>query len=339
MIPNYNIKFQFSEAQTRKFSTYRIIQKNLVHFQGFPDRLFDKELLCSPEYFGQYGIISKIILVKKSGKNQFKKNKNNAYISFETPKQAAYAILSVDSIKIDNMLVRAFFGTTKYCKHFLNNFKCENPYKCLFLHYIADKNDIIGENYNFKYSEHINLAKKIIDFDSINSRTYVMKFSNKKNTVLPKITTIYSKNEIMNKSKNREKNDKNTNKLSIELEDDISTRNSSNDSNRRINPKNNPICSFSENQQKNLANFKTYNELYKSRNTSRFDFAKKNTNNYSNIISNVIPKLIDDLSQRLSFFITFDKNFPINLLEIDYCMKLYNKSKDEEIKKIINVEF
>ena len=53
----------FSKDDLTELSKCRIIQKNLVHFYGFPDYLYKKEILISPEYFGQYGVITKIILV------------------------------------------------------------------------------------------------------------------------------------------------------------------------------------------------------------------------------------------------------------------------------------
>ena len=37
----------FTEIEALSLSKQRIIQRNLVHFHGFPDRLYDKELLYS----------------------------------------------------------------------------------------------------------------------------------------------------------------------------------------------------------------------------------------------------------------------------------------------------
>ena len=152
----YSIQFPsiLTEESILALSKQRIIQKNLVHFQGFPDSIYDKDLLLSPEYFGQYGNIIKIVLVSKEDK-VFKKKTNSAYLTFETKEQAAYCILSVDSIKIDNQLVRAFFGTTKYCNHFLNNYNCFNEEKCMFLHHIAEPSDIINENTKFGYGDQL----------------------------------------------------------------------------------------------------------------------------------------------------------------------------------------
>ena len=205
-----------SEDESKILSKQRIIQKNLVHFQGFPDRLYNKELLASEEYFGQYGLISKIILTNKVERKTNRRS-NSAYITFYSYEQAAYAILSVDSIKIDDMLVRAFFGTTKYCNHFLNNFRCFNSDKCMFLHEIADPNDIITEDSKFGYSEHIKLAKKIIGFGSLQSQIYVKNNANKNKTVLPTIATIYQKSDILMKTKNHRRKKSNDNNINNNL--------------------------------------------------------------------------------------------------------------------------
>ena len=346
--PIFQLNSMFTEEESIKLSKQRIIQKNLVHFQGFPDRLYSKELLFSKEYFGQYGKIHKIILTNKIDKKTNKKS-NSAYITFETNEQAAYAILSVDSIKIDNQLVRAFFGTTKYCNHFLNNFKCYNYEKCIFLHYLADKSDILLDQSKFGYSEHIKLAKKIIGFGSIQSQLYVMNNANNSTPVLPSIVTIYHKDDIIIKTKNHRRKRNNTLENSLNNSnnntniDNNTTRSSSNNSDR------NSTNEIKENNEEkefllnniNIMNDNYINSLYKSKNQSRFDFV--NTNCYINRNENNILKvtqyLINELSLRLAFFIQFDKNIPINEIELAYCDKLYLKSKNYELKKIIENSF
>ena len=341
--PIFQLNSMFTEEESKELSKQRIIQKNLVHFQGFPDRLYSKELLSSQEYFGQYGLISKIILTNKMDKKSNKKS-NSAYITFSTFEQAAYAILSVDSIKIDNQLVRAFFGTTKYCNHFLNNFKCFNSEKCMFLHYLVDKSDIIAENSKFGYSEHIKLAKKIIGFGSVQSQLYVMKNSNKNKSVLPNIVTIYHKDDILIKTKNHRRKKSNESEDNSLNNSNNNTSSSSNDSIR------NSINEFENKDKKeNLINnnIKALNEeklnlLYKGRNQSRFDFANNSINLYNNNNNNndvnvlkVTQDLIDDLSSRMAFFIQFNKNIPLSKLEYEYCNNIYIKSKNDELKKII----
>ena len=361
--PIFQFNSMFTEEESKQLSKQRIIQKNLVHFQGFPDRLYNKELLCSQEYFGQYGIITKIILTNKLDKKSNKRS-NSAYLTFSTCEQAAYAVLSVDSIKIDNQLVRAFFGTTKYCNHFLNNFKCFNSEKCMFLHYIADKNDIIADNSKFGYSEHIKLAKKIIGFGSIQSQLYVLNNSKKINTALPSIATIYHKDDIIIKTKNHRRKRSNGSDSSLNNfnnnDSNNGTRSSSNNSNRNCDNdkkgndiRNNEII-FNNNI--NTINDKNNNYLFKSRNESRFDFVNIiNNNNTSidNINSNnndissdnnnslikISQDLIDELSLRLAFFIQFDKNISLSKLEYDFCEKIFIKSKNNEIRKIIENTF
>ena len=322
----------FTEIETISLAKQRIIQRNLVHFHGFPDRLYDKELLYSKEYFGQYGTILKIILTYKLEKVT-NKRLNSAYITYSSNEEAAYAILAVDSIKIDNMLVRAFFGTTKYCHHFLNNYQCFNLEKCIFMHEIAEPCDIIEENSKFGYSEHIKLAKKIIKFGSEESQSYVVNNANKEKSILPNLFTIYQKKDILIKTNNhRKKKEKNTNIIS-----NLDTRKSSissNGNNELINIKQELITNIPNNKEENN-NFK----LFKSRNQSRFEFAinhqNKENKNEKNYVSKIMRNVVDKLTSRLSFFIPFNKQIPIKILEIEFCNKLYEQTKNNELKNII----
>ena len=344
--PIFQLNNLFTEEESKELSKQRIIQKNLVHFQGFPDRLYNKELLCSREYFGQYGEISKIILTSKFDKKSNKKS-NSAYLTFATSEQAAYAILSVDSIKIDNQLVRAFFGTTKYCNHFLNNFKCFNTEKCMFLHYIADQSDIIAENIKFGYSEHIKLAKKIIEFGSIKSRLYVINNANNYNSILPNIVTIYKKDDILLKTQNHRRKKSNRSEKSLNKSNNsinnvndisqITTRSSSKSSksfNDEIKDQNKKNEFFNENN----TNIINSNKLYESRNHSRFDFVNMNINrNYNN--NKITQDLINELSSRLAFFIQFSKNISMDIVEMNFCQNIYKNNKNDELKNLIEKSF
>jgi len=341
----YNI---ISETESKELSKQRIIQKNLVHFQGFPDRLYNKKILASEEFFGQYGLITKIILTNKTA-HKTNKRSNSAYISFYTCEQAAYAILSVDSIKIDNMLVRACFGTTKYCNHFLNNFKCFKSDKCMFLHEIANINDIITENTKFGYTEHIKLAKEIIGYGSIRSQMYIRNHTNKNRTVLSNISTIYQKNNIITKAQNHRRENSNENN---------STNNLNNNSNNKIQSLSNSFHSNSSNggnynnenkDNKEISVYSSLNEefnknnnnsLFKSKNKSRFDFVNNNKdiNKYKNekiYVPEIIKDVVDELSSRISLFIPMNKYKPIKNLEINFCNNILSKVKNENLKNII----
>ena len=170
-------KIHFSKDQIQKLSKLRIIQKNLVHFQGFPDTLNDQNLLLQKSHFGKFGKILKIVLVSKNEVSN-KKKTNSAYITFSKIEEAANAILSMDSLIIEGYLVRAFFGTTKYCIHFLNNNECKNKEKCMFIHYLVNDNDILGMNSKFDYNDHLNLAKQILTFSfNDNNRNFINDFN------------------------------------------------------------------------------------------------------------------------------------------------------------------
>ena len=77
----------------------RIIKKNLIHAHGLPKRLAKLDILKSYEYFGQYGTILNSILLKKVNSNT-NKITSSVYITFSNEKEAAIAILCVDSLLI-----------------------------------------------------------------------------------------------------------------------------------------------------------------------------------------------------------------------------------------------
>ena len=309
-----NLNFQ-------NLTKYRIIQKNLVHFQGFPDELNNEEVLRSPEYFGQYGIIIKICLVPKSENKSY----HSAYITFATEEQASYCILAVDSIKIKNNLVRAFFGTNKYCNNFLKGFMCLNK-KCKFIHYFADnKNDIVINDIKFGYSEHINLAKKIIGFGSLKSFNYIKNnFNININHILPDIRNIYSIQHINDKNKNHRR------------QPSASSNNSTNNS------ANNSYSSLSNNINELINEFLDDNLSNKNidiiDNNKKIEKIEKKPEKY--IFENKnIHKIIDGLLKRRAFFNKFEKyDFGKSLLrkyEIEFCQNMFNKSKDKDICDII----
>ena len=107
----------FTKEQAEKLSKIRILQKNLINVHGFPRTLAKTEKLKTNEYFGQYGKIIKGMIVCK--KNPDSKRKiYSAYITYSNEREASFAILCVDSLLVEGKIIRAFFGTTKYCNYF-----------------------------------------------------------------------------------------------------------------------------------------------------------------------------------------------------------------------------
>ena len=346
--PSYFIQYPYNQNIISKksiisLSKQRIIQKNLVHFQGFPDSLYNQEILSSKEYFGQYGHIIKIVLVSKEDKIQ-KRKSNSAYLTFENEEQAAYCILAVDSIKINNHIVRAFFGTTKYCTHFLNNFKCFNEDKCMFMHHMANPADIIDENTKFNYNDHIKLAKKIIDYENEKNKRNVLNKTFKFKSILPNIKYIYSKEKIDIYLQDYKECINNNHHFR-------QNSNSSNNStaNNSLNKSNNRTLSHSP---KNKENNKNKNETQinnlklnifdsKSRNKSRFFDIYDNIENTNQENKNLFY-IANSLINRKIFFEQFkdyNKEISFEKLEKDLCKKIYEKTKDEKIKSLLENKF
>lgn len=317
----------------QKLSKSRIIQKNLVHFQGFPEELYNEEILASPEYFGQYGIITKICLVPTKD-NKDNKSYHSAYITFQTEEQAAYCILAVDSIKLKDNLVRAFFGTTKYCNNFLKGYICLNK-KCKFLHYLANKqNDIVINDIKFGYSEHINLAKKIIGFGSLKSYQYIKQnFNLNIKHTLPDIRHIYSLEHINDKNKNHRRKKSTSSNNSSNNSTNNSADNSSHSLSNDINEIINGVLDDSCDENLNLVN--------NNNNKNSEKFEKDKIFEDSLIFNNKnIYKIIDGLLKRRCFFQKFENyEFGKNLLikfENEFCRKLLNECNNkEEGKRII----
>ena len=185
----------FSKEKAESLKKLRIINQNLIHIQGLPIKLLNIEILKSQEYFGQYGTIKNITLSRKKNQENFNKV-YSVYITYANNKETACAILCVDSLLIHGKIIRAFFGTTKYCTYFLDNKKCRKSKKCKYLHkLVTNKNIIIDDNTNFSYNEHLNMSKKIIEQNIVEIKNnFLNKPKNSKN-VLPSIDFIFLSEE------------------------------------------------------------------------------------------------------------------------------------------------
>ena len=98
------------------------------------------------EFFSQYGKIKRLVVNNTKAYNPDGVNgpSFSAYVSYTTSQESSLALLSIDNTLYDGHILRASFGSTKYCLHFLRNIECINK-DCLFLHSLADENDIINK--------------------------------------------------------------------------------------------------------------------------------------------------------------------------------------------------
>ena len=99
-------------------------------------------ILRSSEYFGQYGRITKILLVKRTPPGG-RASVLGLYITYYRREDAARAIHAVDgspSPSGGGDVMRASYGTTKYCIAFLRGVSCSN-HGCMDLHDWGDQKD------------------------------------------------------------------------------------------------------------------------------------------------------------------------------------------------------
>ena len=331
----------YTDEKTEYLSKIRFIKKNLIHVHGFPKRIANSNNLESTEYFGQYGTILKCII---SYKIQPENNQRvySAYITYSNEREAALAILCVDSLLIEGKIIRAFFGTTKYCNYFLKNIPC--PYEdCWFLHNLANENDIIiNDNTIFTYNDHLNLAKKIIDFSNPKTKNLIQKIKKPTKNVFPTIDFIFLKEEEKEQYftsgnityvKGNNKDDNNLLSINlIEYENNFDFNN----------------YTYKKNLINNLQtkvsidkNFTDVSNLCYNNNIDKstiFNIISKENNNINkslepNELHNLFGNSIKHILKVRTFFSGL-KNIPLRKLELDYLKDdLHKKGKD--INKVL----
>ncbi|KAJ3762591.1 hypothetical protein EV360DRAFT_35376 [Lentinula raphanica] len=129
----------------RHLANVRVVQRNVVYVVGIGPRFAKEEYiptLRSSEYFGQYGKINKIILVKRSTSGGGAPVVG-VYVTFNRREDAARAIAAVDGSTSPGggrEVMRASYGTTKYCMAFLRSVTCSD-HNCMNLHEWGDEKD------------------------------------------------------------------------------------------------------------------------------------------------------------------------------------------------------
>jgi CCR4-NOT transcription complex subunit 4 len=147
----------------RHLLNVRVVQRNVVYVVGLGSRFAKEEVrdnmlifnaiwndtryqliptLRSNEYFGQYGKISKILLVKRTPPGG-RIPVVGLYITYYRREDAARAITAVDGTASPSgggEVMRASYGTTKYCIAFLRGVSCTNN-GCMDLHDWGDEKD------------------------------------------------------------------------------------------------------------------------------------------------------------------------------------------------------
>ena len=306
-----NSKEYYSQMQK-----LRITQKNLVYLIGFPKYLaYNEKLLSSFEYLGQYGKILKINVNKNKIYNSNNPNgpSYSCHITYSSFSESSLAILNLDNFVFENHIIKASYGTTKYCSNFLYGNKCNNK-DCLYLHYFADVKDVINKddvNYNktIYKNQHIKAIKLSGIFNNVNVINYLRDIKNKK-TIFPNASNVYNKDIV------KEYYERHNNKINLNFiyNDNI--------------------------KRKKIYSIIGLDNLYKREKKSRFDFAanaklNNNVDNNNQNNNDDIPLEISNfISENIRRSILFKKE---NDLISDYFFSI-NKSyeKEDKWKSLLN---
>mmetsp|Transcript_1766 Transcript_1766/g.3929 ORF Transcript_1766/g.3929 Transcript_1766/m.3929 type:complete len:797 (+) Transcript_1766:78-2468(+) len=141
-LPLAGMKGQMDVPRDRsQLANMRVIRRNLVYAVGLPIGMATEEILRKPDYFGQYGKISKIVLNRSQATAADPRRASaSAYVTFAYKEDTLACILAVDGFYIEGRSVRASYGTSKYCSAFIKNVRCNNP-ECTYLHTMGDAED------------------------------------------------------------------------------------------------------------------------------------------------------------------------------------------------------
>lgn len=160
----------------------RVMQRNLVYIIGIPQKYAEEDILRKQEFFGQFGIIKKVIINKrnfvfepynkaheirdtitKESRLETKINEStaSAYITFSNDFEAKWCIQDVDESLLDGKVLRCTFGTTKYCSFYLKSIPCQNT-DCMYLHESRPSRDILTKE------ALVSTKHKLHDFDCKN---------------------------------------------------------------------------------------------------------------------------------------------------------------------------
>lgn len=134
---------------------------NLLYVIGVPKRYSNEHLLSSFQFFGQFGVIKRI-LVNSFTKDYYEQQGQCAvYVWYEDPINVVLALACLNGLKIPSYgqakqgYLKCSFGTSKYCVNFLKESKCETASQpgqhCPFLHGIEHRRDkVIQDDFEFK---------------------------------------------------------------------------------------------------------------------------------------------------------------------------------------------
>ena len=148
------------KSSKSSLETARVIQPNLVYVINLPQSLANEALLRTPEFFGQYGRITKCVVnkvpVTQSGTVAY-----SVYVTFAQETEAALCIKACNNFEVQGHTLRATYGTTKYCSFFISGQTCPKVH-CCFLHSLAPHRNTL-DRYGLPINKHIQPEGAVLD--------------------------------------------------------------------------------------------------------------------------------------------------------------------------------
>lgn len=158
------MNINFNALSPNEKASLRVIQKNLIYITNLSPSL-TVDQLSKPEFLGQYGKIKKI-----TPRTGCQGKLASAYVIFCTEQDALDCMYSISESWYGGLQLKAQFGTSKFCNHFISGKQaCQNP-DCLFLHeYSPDMHMYFNNQMNkdsFLRETHPDIPENRITFDN-----------------------------------------------------------------------------------------------------------------------------------------------------------------------------
>jgi hypothetical protein len=212
---------------------------------------------------------------------------------------------------------------------------------------MANPADIIDENTKFNYNDHIKLAKKIINYGNEKNKLMIVNKTFKIKSILPNIKNIYTKEKMNISIKGIDgcKDSNHHTRLNSNSSNNSTANNSINRSNNRTISHSPPKKENNKNDLNNKIDAQII--LNKANDLNIFSSTKQRKSRFFEIYNETKNKfkclsyLVDNIFERKLFFNKFKNHKEISLenLEKDLCKKIYEKTKDDEIKSILENKF
>lgn len=104
----------FSASKT--FEQVRVLVKNIIYVVGLPPNVCHRDILSRPDYFGQFGKITNLVINKEKDPDNPTSSAliHSCHVTFNDDSEAALALLACSKGRLSNFGLKVTFGTKKY---------------------------------------------------------------------------------------------------------------------------------------------------------------------------------------------------------------------------------